>query len=90
MKSRVNWPALIEQQERSGLSQREFCASQGISLPTFGYWKGKIKKTNAIELYQPKFIELEAHSALNPPPTHDDLVVELPFGVVMRFRGTTR
>ena len=37
----ANLSHLPEQWRKSGLTQREFCDQQGISLPTFSYWRAK-------------------------------------------------
>lgn len=33
------WSGLVDAWSRSGLSQREFCQKQGVSLTTFQYWR---------------------------------------------------
>jgi len=36
------WPALIERQVGSGLSQRDFCDTEDLAVSTFTYWKRKL------------------------------------------------
>jgi len=33
------WGGMVDAWRRSGLSQTEFCRREGVSLPTFNYWK---------------------------------------------------
>lgn len=37
----ANLSHLPELWRKSGLTQREFCEQEGISLPTFSYWRSK-------------------------------------------------
>ena len=36
------WSELIDRQGASGLSQRDFCAAEGLAVSTFAYWKRKL------------------------------------------------
>lgn len=38
-----NWKKLIEEQEISGLSQREFCQEKDIVLSQFGYYRSQLR-----------------------------------------------
>jgi len=42
-KSKV-WVKLLEECEKSGLSQSEFCKERGLKLSSFYGWKAKLKK----------------------------------------------
>ena len=87
----VNWAAVIQNQQTSGLSQRDFCAKHKLALSTFGHWKRRLNKNNtALQLFKPQFIELDLQPPLRPLPAPEEVVVELPYGVVMRFRGMAR
>ena len=41
--SREKWRTLIEEQESSGLSQREFCKQKEVALSQFGYYRSIFK-----------------------------------------------
>lgn len=43
-KEKSNWPVLIEDWQRSGLSQAAFCKANDIALSTFQYYRYKEKK----------------------------------------------
>lgn len=90
-KTLIDWPALIEQQKHSGVSQKKFCVERGVTYSSFGYRKKRLGKvSSAIEISRPKFIELDLSTSVLPQRGHEDLVVELSFGVVMHFRGISR
>ena len=36
------WSVLVERQSASGLSQREFCDTEGLAVSTFSHWKRKL------------------------------------------------
>ncbi|MCE7874374.1 hypothetical protein DYH09_28940 [bacterium CPR1] len=95
-RSTVDWPAILERYDESGLAQKAFCEQSGISLSTFSYWLkkrrdqgGTVQEGVTIE---PKFLELEFLPGANRKLDgyQGDLVVELPLGVVLRFRRTSR
>lgn len=44
-RSAAEWSALIERQAESGLSQRDFCVTEGLAVSTFTYWKRKLGKS---------------------------------------------
>lgn len=39
----TQWQALIEEQEKSDLSQKEFCRQRHLVLSQFGYYRGRMK-----------------------------------------------
>lgn len=41
------WTDHIESWQVSGLTQREYCQRQAISLASFGYWRGKLRRAAA-------------------------------------------
>ena len=60
-----SWPRLIAQWRLSGLTQAEFCARRGISLPTFRYHLYKPRRRSG----SPRPIaatDAADHSALSP------------------------
>ena len=50
----AKWYELIEQQEKSGLSQTEFCKLHDLSKSNFVYYKGVIKSKSVIEEHKIK------------------------------------
>ena len=38
------WRGHFEAWELSGLTQREYCSQHGISLKSFGNWRGQLKR----------------------------------------------
>jgi hypothetical protein len=47
----TQWGKLVEDQEKSGLSQKEFCSQQSLVLSKFVYYRSRLKnkeKTSAI------------------------------------------
>lgn len=39
----LQWEALIEEQEKSGITQKAFCEQRGLTLSQFVYYRGKIR-----------------------------------------------
>jgi len=90
-RSPEQWQNIIDQQLESGLSQKAFCQSQGISLATFTNWKRKLKYPDeSATHHQPKqhrdWIEFETHLPEQSPGTDWHMELELPGGVVLRIR----
>lgn len=87
---RSDWQGVVERFRGSGLTQKRFCEKEGISPSTFSY---RMRKAAAnTESGSARFVEL---GFLSTEPQVDieksaDLVVELPMGVVLRFRGVSR
>ena len=48
----AKWNVLIEEQEKSGLSQIEFCKQRNIKPSHFGYYRGVIKSKDKIKATQ--------------------------------------
>ena len=84
----VDWRSVILGHEKSGLSQRSYCEKHDLAHSTFTYWKRKLNRAaTAIEVFKPQFIELDLQPAVLPVHAPEEVVVELPCGVVMRFRA---
>lgn len=45
----ANWKELITKQEKSGLSQTEFCKQHNLVLSKFVYYRSVIKSKNCVE-----------------------------------------
>ena len=82
-KSRTDWTSLIAEQEKSGLSQKEFCNHRGLILSQFVYHRcsKKSKTTQAAKsvLKPVKIISKE------PSVTSGDIRLSLPNGFQCSF-----
>jgi hypothetical protein len=97
--SEAQWRRLSTQFEQSGMTRKNFCKQEGVALSTFDLWLQKIRSTPTkpvpalgrfVELCLAPSVALEEAPAPSPRPAvgeGPELVVELPFGVVLRFRG---
>jgi hypothetical protein len=47
MTKRTGWEKRIGAWERSGQSQRVFCAKRGLALSTFQWWRAKLRRAKA-------------------------------------------
>lgn len=79
---RAYWGKRITEWERSGQTQRAFCAQRGLALSTFQWWRGRGKRREAMKSATPFLpIAMGAISAMNV------VVVELRSRTRMRFEG---
>jgi hypothetical protein len=53
MRTTEEWQRLIDEQMESGLNQKEFCLSKGLSLKTFSTRKSRMRSAARIK-FQPK------------------------------------
>lgn len=98
--SRKRWTKIFEGQVESGLSQAEYCREQGVNLATF-YSELRRRRTRGEQLpaslvrsMSPKavktpsaFIPVEVVTTQPTFKSEPEIVIELPMGVVIRFRG---
>lgn len=84
------WQRLMEQFEASGKTQDQFCRSKGVALATFAMWRRKLKATALAPAFVQVHLPREAEVLRPDSQEPADLVVELPYGVVLRFRGLAR
>lgn len=84
VKSRPDWAALNEKWARSGLPQKEFCRRQGVSYQMF--LKQRRRYTNGTHPTSAGFADF-IPVCVEPPRVSPEVIVELPMGVVIRFRG---
>jgi hypothetical protein len=82
---RANWGARITEWERSGQTQRAFCAQRSLALSTFRWWRGRGKRREA-KRSAPAFlpISMGAMGATNPMNVVE---IELRSRTRMRFEG---
>lgn len=79
------WGERLTEWERSGQTQRAFCAQRGLALSTFQWWRGRGKRREAMKA-APAFlpISMGAMCATNPMNVVE---VELRSRTRMRFEG---
>ena len=92
MRTIEEWQAIIEEQKQSGLKQKDFCLSKGISIKTFSARKSRMKSSGAIRLSgrKPKFIKVKSEgfrnskvpSNQNPLP---NLQIKTKSGIAIEF-----
>jgi Transposase. len=89
-RGRVNWPRerreqLLDEYERSGLSQAAFARREGVRYPTFAHWvqerrRGTLPRPGQRPVVSPRFVEVGVPAAALSP----ELSVSLPGGLVAR------
>lgn len=53
---KIDWEAVVAEQEKSGMPQKEFCEERGLILTTFVYHRCRIKKNSReAQRLQPSF-----------------------------------
>lgn len=88
-RSEEQWRKLFALFEESGLTREAFCKKNELSLATFDNWRRRVRAAAA----PARFVEVrlpQQNAPLQveePASLRGDLVVELPYGVVLRFRG---
>ena len=83
-RSPSEWQQLIDEQARSGQSQRAFCAARALSAKSFQHWKRQLAATAAAASPSP-WLELGALPE-RPVITAWDLELALGDGVCLRLR----
>ena len=58
-----NWTEVVRSKQESGLTNREFCAQQGISEKTYYYWLRKVRAA-ALECAAPELVRLDEERPL--------------------------
>lgn len=62
-RKRTNWRKHIDEWLRSGLSQQDYCRSNGLALSSFGYWRRKLKsRESAKPCFYPLVVATEANA----------------------------
>jgi len=75
-----SWSVLLEVQEESDLSVKDFCASQGVNVASFYQWRKRLLGGKAMGNALFSAIEIQSKPL-------GGILVELPGGVVLRFSG---
>lgn len=98
-KTRPNWERVLAKFSRSGLTRKKFCEKEGLSYSGFSSFLSRRKKSQNtpavsgfVEVALPESLAVapqpDSWVDVEPAsPGRDDLVVELPLGVTLRFRG---
>ncbi|MDH4274110.1 MAG: IS66 family insertion sequence element accessory protein TnpB [Gammaproteobacteria bacterium] len=80
----TEWQRLIEEQQRSGLSQETFCRHNDIGYGSFQNWKAKLAGGDRARSSISDFTELPPFASA--PATHWDIELDLGLGIVLRVR----
>ena len=85
----AEWRRWLIRYERSGLSQKAFCARHGLALSTLPYWRRR-ERVRADEHSAP-FVEVQQLAGAAVPPTTADtgVLIELPGGVRLELSQDT-
>ena len=79
---RAYWGKRLAEWERSGQTQRAYCAQRGLALSAFQWWRGRGKRSAAMKP-APAFLPL----AMGAMGTLSVVEVELRSRTRMRFEG---
>lgn len=79
----------LDRHERSGLSQRDFCARHGLALSTFTYWKRRERAAGAEQAISFVEVPRPIGEERTLPITDAAVVIELPGGVRIELSQTT-
>jgi len=89
--SAEQWQSLIDEQQRSGLSQRAFCEAHGLAIATFKNWKRRLGVT-ALDspggferLFAPLHGVALSHEAEEEAGCGWDIELDLGAGVCLRL-----
>lgn len=86
--SEAQWKRTFEKYDRSGLTQEQFCDQEGVALATFATWRRKLHAAKLATI-PAGFLEvcIPDQAPARAQDFAGELVVELPYGVTLRFRG---
>lgn len=73
-----SWALLLSAYEKSHLSVKDFCSSQGISAASYYRWQKRLRSDKGTDSTHFSTIEIQGKST-------GSIVVELPGGVILRF-----
>jgi Transposase len=82
-RTQAQWNGILRRFATSGLSSREYCRREGVSLSSLQRWRARLAAPSAAS----GFVELTASSSA--PGVEEKWTVELTFpsGVSLRLRG---
>lgn len=85
-KRHEQWRIWIEEQAKSGLTQKTFCEQKGIDASQLSYYKALFKhQNNASEISIPSLIPIRIKE---PLVMASDILMTLPNGVRFTFQST--
>jgi transposase-like protein len=73
------WRELVEGQQRSGVSIRQWCQRHGVSEPSFYFWRRELAQRSRHQ--GPQLVPVEVSPS---PASRFDLEIELPGRVMVR------
>ena len=77
---------MVREQERSGMSLREFVAARGVNAHTLSWWRWRLRSEKVQEPPPSSFVPVVVQACAEDEEAHARQVeVELPNGVVLRF-----
>ncbi len=85
------WQKIIQQYQKSGQTQAEFCAEQSLALSTFHRWHQQLRAVglpHPVSQEEPVFVELSStqDSVTMPPGKSWDVELQLGGDIVLRLR----
>lgn len=85
----AEWRGWLARYERSGLSQKAFCARHGLALSTLTYWRRR-ERARAAE-HSTSFVEVSQPAVAAVPSSMADtgVLIELPGGVRLELSRDT-
>ena len=86
MTTRADWKKRISQWERSGQSQRAFCAERSVALSTFQWWRRKLRRSEGLQA-APEFLPLALSAATGTGAGLAVIEVELRSRTRVRLEG---
>ncbi len=82
----AEWQQLVEEQQASGSTQKEFCELRGIRAATFGYWKRKLSAVSSMDQSaDSSWLDLSALTATGDSSSSWKIELDLGNGVVLRL-----
>ena len=78
----VQWRARIAEQERSGLSVKQFCKERGLTAWSFYDWRKRLRESAA----PVRFALVERRSGSSKPATSGDVEIVFASGEQLRIR----
>ena len=79
------WAERLQRFEKTTMTVAQFCSAEGVSQPSFYYWKRKLKSAQTQKPLTPARFMPVAFQALSPacstPPEHAKATIQLPGGV---------
>jgi len=82
----AEWQQLLEEQQASGSTQKEFCEMRGIRPATFGHWKRKLSTAPSVDQdAESSWLDLSALTAAGGSPSTWKIELDLGNGVVLRL-----